>query len=115
MNDTGIWQKYPYVDGSPYDSWRDWQCMYDSCICKATSYIDPPDAPGVHLGNRVFVTNIKSQEKSAYTLTSGPNDPEKGLLFFGSPLGKAVHWKEVGEVVQAGNTDYLIEKIERLI
>ena len=89
-------------------------CIYDTCTCKNGEYEEPPNAPGAHIGNRVFLSTIKNSEPVIYTLTAKKSDLQNGILSVASPLGGAVHWKKEGDVVQAGphHTEYLIEKIE---
>ena len=112
--DNDVWQEYPPVDNSPYASWESWKCGYETCTCKNSYYEESPNAPGARVGNRVFLSTIKSPEPVIYTLTAKKNDLPKGILSVASPLGGAVHWKKEGDVVQAGpnHIEYLIEKIE---
>jgi hypothetical protein len=109
-----VWQNYPPIDNSPYASWESWKCIYDTCACKNGEYEEPPNAPGAHIGNRVFLSTTKSSEPVIYTLTAKKSDLQNGILSVASPLGGAVHWKKESDVVQAGphHIEYLIEKIE---
>lgn len=116
------WLDYPWLEKSPIDDWRSWRCpssvVYSSCTCKVRLYEEPPGASGARIGDSVTITDLRSNQLFTYILVvPGRADPQSGRLSVDSPMGKALHWRQEGEVVQVqapgGTAQYRIEQIER--
>jgi transcription elongation GreA/GreB family factor len=71
----------------------------------------PPDRERVHFGSKVTIERSDGRRQTFRIVGEDEADPAHGTLSHAAPLARALMGKEVGEAVQAGNTEAEIVKI----
>jgi len=74
--------------------------------------IEPPrDTERVHFGSKVMIQRSDGRRQTFRIVGEDEADPAQGTLSHAAPLARALMGKEVGEAVQAGNTEAEIVQI----
>ena len=74
--------------------------------------IEPPgDTKRVHFGSKVTIERSDGRQQTFRIVGEDEADPAHGTISHAAPLARALMGKEVGEAVQAGNTEAQIAEI----
>jgi transcription elongation GreA/GreB family factor len=74
--------------------------------------LDSDDTTHVRFGSAVTILHDDGREQTFRIVGEDEADPSRGTVSHGSPLGRALLGKSVGDIVKAGNGDAEIRNIQ---
>jgi transcription elongation GreA/GreB family factor len=74
--------------------------------------LDSDDTTHVRFGSAVTILRDDGREQTFRIVGEDEADPSRGTVSHGSPLGRALLGKSVGDIVKAGNGDAEIRNIQ---